>query len=154
MEEQNENEKLTRVTINIPEYKKEMIQKVVEKSSYNNVSELVRAGIDKELNIEMYKDNLDFIIKELDKMIDAKLNPFIKSQRKLNAKYLRTSAINTYLLGELLDRLLGDDMHKQFINMLTNARNKANYYISRDTENMTKKDLYDFYTIGEIYRNE
>ena len=154
MKEQNENEKLTRVTINIPEYKKEMIQKVVEKSSYNNVSELVRAGIDKELNIEMYKDNLDFIIKELDKMIDAKLNPFIKSQRKLNAKYLRTSAINTYLLGELLDRLLGDDMHKQFINMLTNARNKANYYISRDTENMTKKDLYDFYTIGEIYRNE
>ena len=154
MEDQNENEKLTRVTINIPEYKKEMIQKVVEKSSYNNVSELVRAGIDKELNIEMYKDNLDFIIKELDKIIDAKLNPFIKSQRKLNAKYLRTSAINTYLLGELLDKLLGDDMHKQFINMLTNARNKANYYISRDTENMTKKDLYDFYTIGEIYRNE
>ena len=154
MKEQNENEKLTRVTINIPEYKKEMIQKVVEKSSYNNVSELVRAGIDKELSIQMYKDNLDFIIKELDKIIDAKLNPFIKSQRKLNAKYLRTSAINTYLLGELLDKLLGDDMHKQFINMLTNARNKANYYISRDTENMTKKDLYDFYTIGEIYRNE
>ena len=154
MEDQNENEKLTRVTINIPEYKKEMIQKVVGKSSYNNVSELVRAGIDKELSIQMYKDNLDFIIKELDKIIDAKLNPFIKSQRKLNAKYLRTSAINTYLLGELLDKLLGDDMHKQFINMLTNARNKANYYISRDTENMTKKDLYDFYTIGEIYRNE
>lgn len=154
MEEKNENEKLTRVTINIPEYKKEMIQKVVEKSSYNNVSELVRAGIDKELNIQMYKDNLDFIIKELDKMIDAKLNPFIKSQRKLNAKYLRTSAINTYLLGELLDRLLGDDMHKQFIKMLTNARNKANYYINRDTENMKKQDLYDFYTIGEIYRNE
>lgn len=154
MEDQNENEKLTRVTINIPEYKKEMIQKVVEKSSYNNVSELVRAGIDKELSIQMYKDNLDFIIKELDKIIDAKLNPFIKSQRKLTAKYLRTSAINTYLLGELLDKLLGDDMHKQFINMLTNARNKANYYISRDTENMTKKDLYDFYTIGEIYRNE
>ena len=53
MEEENENEKLTRVTINIPEYKKEMIQKVVEKSSYNNVSELVRAGIDKELSIQI-----------------------------------------------------------------------------------------------------
>lgn len=154
MKEKENEEKLVRITINIPAYKKEMIIKVVEKSSYNNVSELVRAGIDKELSIQMYKDNLDFIIKELDKIIDAKLNPFIKSQRKLNAKYLRTSAINTYLLGELLDKLLGDDMHKQFINMLTNARNKANYYISRDTENMTKKDLYDFYTIGEIYRNE
>ena len=149
-----EDEKLEKLTIRISKEKKDELKKLVEKSSYNSISELARAGIDKELNIQIYKDNLDFIIKELDKIIDAKLNPFIKSQRKLTAKYLRTSAINTYLLGELLDRLLGDDMHKQFINMLTNARNKANYYISRDTENMTKKDLYDFYTIGEIYRNE
>ena len=149
-----EDEKLEKLTIRISKEKKEELKKLVEKSSYNSISELARAGIDKELNIQIYKDNLDFIIKELDKIIDAKLNPFIKSQRKINAKYLRTSAINTYLLGELLDKLLGDDMHKQFINMLTNARNKANYYISRDTENMTKKDLYDFYTIGEIYRNE
>ena len=149
-----EDEKLEKLTIRISKEKKEELKKLVEKSSYNSISELARAGIDKELNIQIYKDNLDFIIKELDKIIDAKLNPFIKSQRKLTAKYLRTSAINTYLLGELLDRLLGDDMHKQFINMLTNARNKANYYINHDTENMTKKDLYDFYTIGEIYRNE
>lgn len=149
-----EDEKLEKLTIRISKEKKDELKKLVEKSSYNSISELARAGIDKELNIQIYKDNLDFIIKELDKIIDAKLNPFIKSQRKLTAKYLRTSAINTYLLGELLDKLLGDDMHKQFINMLTNARNKANYYISRDTENMTKKDLYDFYTIGEIYRNE
>ncbi len=149
-----EDEKLEKLTIRISKEKKDELKKLVEKSSYNSISELARAGIDKELNIQIYKDNLDFIIKELDKIIDAKLNPFIKSQRKLTAKYLRTSAINTYLLGELLDRLLGDDMHKQFINMLTNARNKANYYISRDTEDMTKKDLYDFYTIGEIYRNE
>lgn len=102
----------------------------------------------------MYNDNLDFIVKQLDSIVDAKLTPFIKSQRKLTAKYLRTSAINTYLLGEFFDKILGDDMHKNFIKMLNNARNKANYYISRDTENMTKEDLYDFYTIGEIYRNE
>ena len=88
MENQKEDEKLVRITINIPAYKKEMIMKVVEKSSYNNVSEFVRAGIEKELDIQMYKDNLDFIIKELDKMLDAKLKPFVASQRKLNAKYL------------------------------------------------------------------
>lgn len=104
--------------------------------------------------MQIYKDNLDFIIKELDSMIEAKLDPFIKSQRKINAKYLRTSSINTYLLGEVLYRLLGDDMHKQFIKILTNARKKAYYYISRDAENMSKQDLYDFYTIGEMYRNE
>lgn len=154
MENKKESEKLVRVTINIPEYKKEMITKIVEKSSYNNVSELVRAGIDKELNIQMYKDSLDFIVKELDRMLDEKLKPFIASQRKINAKYLRTTAINTYLQGEVMCQLLGDDMHKKFIQMLSDARKKANYYISHDTENMSKKDLYDFYTIGEPYRNE
>jgi len=44
MENKKESEKLVRVTINIPEYKKEMITKIVEKSSYNNVSELVKKG--------------------------------------------------------------------------------------------------------------
>ncbi len=154
MKNKEESEKLVRVTINIPKYKKEMITKVVEKSSYNNVSELVRAGIDKELNIQMYKDSLDSIIKELDCMLDEKLKPFIASQRKINAKYLRTTAINTYLNGEIMSKLFGDDMHKEFIQMLNDARKKANYYISRDTEEMTKKDLFDFYTIGEPYRNE
>ena len=154
MENQKEDEKLVRITINIPAYKKEMIMKVVEKSSYNNVSEFVRAGIEKELDIQMYKDNLDFIIKELDKMLDSKLKPFISSQRKINAKYLRTTAINTYLFGEVLSKLLGDDMHKQFVELLSKARSKANYYINHDTENMSKQDLYDFYTIGEPYRNE
>ena len=149
-----DKEELVRLFVKIPKSKKEMIQKVVEKTSYNTISDLIRAGIEKELNLQIYKDNLEVILQEISNCIDYKLDGFIKSQRKLTAKYLRTSAINTYLLGELLDKLLGDDMHKQFINMLTNARNKANYYISRDTENMTKKDLYDFYTIGEIYRNE
>ena len=97
---------------------------------------------------------MDFIVKELDRMIDEKLKPFISSQRKTNAKYLRTTAINTYLTGEIMSKLFGDDMHKEFIKMLTDARKKANYYISRDTEGMTKKDLYDFYEIGEPYRNE
>ena len=154
MENKKEEEKLVRVTINIPKSKKEMIIKVVEKSSYNNVSELVRAGIDKELNVQMYKDSLDFIIKELDRMLDEKLKPFIASQRKINAKYLRTTAINTYLNGEIMSNLFGDDMHKDFIKMLNDARKKANYYISHDTEGMSKKDLFDFYAIGEPYRNE
>lgn len=154
MRKQNTDDVLEKLTVRLPKSKKEMIISIVEKSSYNSISELVRAGIDKELNMQIYKNNLDFIIKELDNMIDAKLDPFIKSQRKINAKHLRTSAINTYLAGEVLHRLLGDDMHKKFTQMLNNARKKANYYINRDTENMTKQDLYDFYTIGEMYRNE
>lgn len=153
MKEQKEENKLVPIVVRIPKYKKKMLEKLSAKQGLYEV-DIVRNGIDKELNLEIYRDNLDFIIKELDKMIDAKLSPFIKSQRKINAKHLRTSAINTYLRGEVLYRLLGDDMHENFRQMLTNARKKANYYISHDTEGMSKKDLYDFYTIGEMYRNE
>ena len=153
MKEQKEENKLVPIIVRIPKYKKEMLEKFAAKQGLHEV-DIVRNGIDKELNLEMYRDNLDFIIKELNKMIEAKLDPFIKSQRKINAKHLRTSAINTYLQGEVLYRLLGDDMHENFRQMLTNARKKANYYISHDTEGMSKKDLYDFYTIGEMYRNE
>ena len=154
MENKKSSEKLEKLTIRISKSKKEMLKKMVEKSSYNSLSEIARAGIEKELNVEMYKESLDFIVKALDQMLDEKLKPFIASQRKINAKYLRTSVINTYLQGEVMYKLLGDDMHKEFINMLNNDRKKDNYYISRDTEKMNKQDLYDFYTIGELYRNE
>ena len=154
LEKKKESEKLEKLTIRLSKDKKETIKKMVEKSSYNSISELARAGIDKELNVAMYRESLDFIVKELDRMLDEKLKPFIASQRKINAKYLRTTVINTYLNGEIMSKLFGDDMHKDFIQMLNDARKKANYYISRDTEGMTKKDLFDFYTIGEPYRNE
>ena len=154
MENKKNEEKLVKLTIRIPKYKKEMMQKIIEKSSYNSFSELVRAGIDKELNLQIYRDNLDFIIKELDKIIDVKLDPFIKSQRKINVKNLRTNAINTYLLGETFSRLLGDDMHKDFLKILSMARKKANYFVNKDTAGLTEQDLYDFYYIGEPYRNE
>lgn len=153
MEKKNEEE-LVRVVVKIPKYKKEMITKIVEKSSYNTASDLIRAGIDKEINLQIYKDNLDFIIKELDRIIDAKLDPFIKSQRKINVKNLRTNAINTYLIGEVFSRILGDSMHKDFLKILSVARKKANYFVNKDTSGLTETDLYDFYYIGEPYRNE
>lgn len=153
MQDNKEKDKLVTIIVRIPKYKKEMLEKIASKQGKYE-ADIIRNGLDKELNIQMYKDNLDFIIKELDKMLDAKLKPFVASQRKLNAKYLRTTAINTYLTGEILNKLFGDEIHKQFIELLSKARSKANYYINHDTENMSKQDLYDFYTIGEPYRNE
>ena len=113
MEVENKQEKLVRIAINIPESKRDMIQKVVAKSSYNNVSEFVRAGIDKELDIQMYKDSLDFVVKELSKLIDMKLDGFINSQRKLYANNVRISAVNTYAVGEMMKRILGDEFHHE-----------------------------------------
>lgn len=38
--------------------------------------------------------------------------------------------------------------------MLNDTRKKANYYVSKDTKGMSQIDLYNFYNIGNIYRDE
>ena len=133
-----DKEELVRMFVKVPKSKKEMIQKVVEKTSYNNASDLIRAGIDKELNIQMYKDNLEIILQEISKCIDYKLDGFIKSQRKLYANNVRISAINTYAMGEVLKRILGDELHKEYIEILKSAREKSNYFVSRKVEDISK----------------
>ena len=147
-------EENVKIVVKIPKSKKEMIYNVVAKSSYNNASELIRAGIDKELNLQIYKDNLDIIIQELNKIIDYKLDGFIKSQRKLYANNVRISALNTYVMGEVMKRVMGDDLHSEYIKILNSAREKANYFVNRKVEDISKEELLDFYNIGGIYRNE
>lgn len=153
MEEKNKEE-LVRMFVKVPKSKRELIYNVVAKSSYNNASELIRAGIDKELNLQIYKDNMDVIIKELSKLIDIKLDSFIKSQRKLNANNVRISALNTYVMGEVMSKVMGDELHQIFMKILESGRVKANYFVSRNAEEISKEELLDFYGIGKVYHNE
>ena len=152
--DKEEKEKLVRMFVRVPKSKRDIIYNVVAKSSYSNASELIRAGIEKELKIQSMKDNLDFVSKELSKLIDIKIDGFISSQRKLYAKNVRISAINTYAVGEMLKRILGDEFHEDFLAILKSAREKANYFVNRKVEDISKEELMDFYNIGGIYRNE
>ncbi len=94
------------------------------------------------------------LIKKILKPVEEKNDKFLKSQRKINAKFLRTMAISSYLNSEVMKNLLGDEYYKQFNKMLNSARKKANYYVSKDTEGMSQEEVYDFYNIGDIYREE
>ena len=85
MENKKANEKLEKLTIRISKNKKEMLKKMVEKSSYNSLEDLTRAGIDKKINLQIYKDNMDVIVKELSKLIDAKLD-FFQFSKKIECK--------------------------------------------------------------------
>lgn len=147
-------EELVRLVVKVPKSEKEIIKKIVEKTSYNNVSELIRAGIEKEINLQMYKDNLEVILQEIDKCINYKLDGFIKSQRKLYANNVRISALNTYVMGEVMRRIMGDELHNEYIKIIQSGREKANYFVNRKVEDISKDELIDFYNIGGIYRNE
>lgn len=150
---ENKDEKLVTMVIRIPKYKKEMIKNIA-KNQGRHEADIIRSGIDKELNIDLYQDNLEELIKKVLKPIEEKIDKFLQSQRKMNAKFLRTIAISTYLNSEVMKNLLGDEYYEQFKMMLNDARKKANYYVSKDTEGMNEIDLYDFYKIGDIYREE
>ena len=152
--EKKQNKKSEMFLLRLPKEQKEKIFKVVEKSSYNNASELIRAGIEKELNLQMYKDNMDVITKELSKLIDIKLDNFLNLQRKLIANSTRASALNTYIMGEVMKRIMGDELYKEFLKILESGRVKANYFVSRKIEDISKEELLDFYGIGKVYKNE
>lgn len=150
---ENKDEKLATMVIRIPKYKKDKIKNIA-KNQGRYEADIIRSGIDKELNIDLYQDNLEELIKEVLKPIEEKIDKFLKSQRKINAKFLRTTAISTDLNSEVMKCLLGDEYYEQFKMMLNDARKKANYYVSKDAEGMSEIDLYDFYNIGDIYRND
>ena len=125
--EKKQSNKNEMFLLRLPKEQKEKIFKVVEKSTYNSASELIRAGIEKELNLQMYKDNMDIITKELSNLIDIKLDSFLNSQRKLIANNTRASALNTYIMGEVMKRIMGDELYKEFL--LPTTYSVLNYFI-------------------------
>lgn len=152
--EKKDNKKTEKFLLRLPKEQKEIIFKVVQKSSYNNASELIRAGIEKELNIQMNKDNMDFITKELSRLLDIKLDYFIKSQLKINSNNTRVNALNTYILGEVINLLTGDELYQKFFDILEKARQKANYFVDRNTNEISKEELLNFYNIGKVNKDE
>lgn len=156
--EKNKKEKLVPVVVRISEEKKNKIKKLSEKQGKTE-ADIIREGIDKIININMYKSDLDYISNKIKEAINIDLKKFYKSQRKMQAKLLRTEVINTYINNEICEKVLGDIYNQMFKEILWNARKKANYYINRDEESEKDIDLFDFYdiagAIGDLkYRNE
>ena len=156
--EKNKKEKLVPVVVRISEEKKNKIKKLAEKQGKTE-ADIIREGIERIININMYKNDLDYISSKIKEAINVDLKKFYKSQRKMQAKLLRTEVINTYMNNEICKKVLGDVYNQMFKEILWDARKKANYYIKRDDESANDIDLFDFYdiagAIGDLkYRNE
>ena len=57
-------------------------------------------------------------------------------------------------MGEVMKRIMGDELYKEFLKILESGRAKANYFISRNAQDISKEELLDFYGIGKVYKNE
>ena len=142
MKEQKEEEKLVPVIVRIPKYKKDMLEKLATKQGRYE-ADIVRSGIDKELDLQIYKDNLDFIIKENEIYFQDEL---ISENKEINA-YISTSNID---LKEKFGLKHKNDMYydmylnykylekKLYIEIVKVEDEKRNYYIYIPTEGEKK----------------
>lgn len=154
----NKKEKLIPVVVRISQENKNKIKELAQKQGKTE-ADIIRLGIERIININMYRNDLDYISNKIKESISIDLKKFYKSQRKMQAKLLRTQIINTYMNNEICEKLLGDVYNQMFKEILWNARKKANYYIKRDDESAKDIDLFSFYdiagAIGDLkYRNE
>ena len=91
--------------------------KNIAKSQGRYEADIIRSGIDKELNLDLYQDKMEELIKKILKPIEKK-DKFLKLPRKISVKFLRTMAIGTYLNSKVMKNLLGDKHYERFNKML------------------------------------
>ena len=117
---EKEEEKLVTMVIRVPKYKKDMIKNIA-KSQGRYEADIIRSGIDKELNLDLYQDKMEELIKEILKPIEEKMDKFLKSQRKITVKFLRTinfikKHINlTILYIYVIIKLLFKNKYKKYL---------------------------------------
>lgn len=66
---ENKDEELVTMVIRIPRYKKKMIENIA-KNQGRYEADLIRSGIDKELNIDLYQDKMEELIKQILKPVE------------------------------------------------------------------------------------
>lgn len=57
-------------------------------------------------------------------------------------------------MGEVMKRIMGDELYKEFLKILESGRVKSNYFVSRNAQDISKEELLEFYGIGKVYKNE
>ena len=117
----NKKEKLIPVVVRISQENKNKIKELANKQGKKE-ADIIRESIEKIININMYKNDLDYISNRIKEAISVDLKKFYKSQRKMQAKLLRTEIINTYMNNEIWEKLLKDVDNQMFKDILWNAR--------------------------------
>lgn len=78
---EKEEEKLVTMVIRVPKYKKDMIKNIAE-SQGRYEADIIRSSIDKELNLDLYQDKMEELIKEILKPIEEKNGQVFKDTKK------------------------------------------------------------------------
>ena len=114
-------EKAIQMTVKVSPKQYKAIQKLAAKSS-ENMSEVVRGFISKGLDIQGYKDDLDFITKIMRQEVTAAMGVQANRLRQIIYKMGVISASNYFLSVRMLADVINPSMEQDFKDINTNAR--------------------------------
>ena len=75
---------------------------------------------------------------------------FFNSQRKLNANNVRINALNTYIMGKVMRRIMGDDLHEESMRIIESERVKAIDSLTEKERSVVVLYYYEEMTLKEI----
>ena len=92
--DKNKKEKLMPVVVRISQEKKNKLKELSEKQGKKE-ADIIREGIERMINISMYKSDLDYISSKIKESINVDLKKFYESQRKMPVSYTHLRAHET-----------------------------------------------------------
>jgi len=117
----NTMEKAIQMTIKVSPDTYKAIQKLAAKG-HENMSVVVREFIDKGLNVQGYKDDIDFITRIIRQEVRAEIGAQSNRLRQIMFKIGAISSSNYFLAVRMLADVINPSMREDFKDINTNAR--------------------------------
>lgn len=128
-------------------------KKALEKLSANtgiSQSEIINIAIQEHLKIKSAKEDINFITKEIDRAVDAKLDAYHNRLFRLLAKMTKASYTSLYINGHMLSYMCNSNISQEFLKKEIEIANKKAYqilksgFLEEDVTKLFPLDLKNF----------
>lgn len=141
--------KTERVNAVVTAKTKEALEKL-SATTGKSQSEIINIAIQEHLKIRSVKDNINFITKEIDRAVDAKLDSYHNRLFRLLAKMTKAIFTSLYINGHMLSYMSNNDISQEFLKKEIEIANKKAYqilksgFLEEDVTKLFPSDLKSF----------
>lgn len=113
-------------------------------------SEIINIAIQEHLKIKSVREDINFITKEIDRAVDAKLDSYHNRLFRLFAKMTKAIFTSLYINGHMLSYMNNGDISQEFLKKEIEIANKKAYqvlksgFLEEDVTKLFPSDLKSF----------
>ncbi len=113
-------------------------------------SEIINIAIQEHLKIKSAKEDINFITREIDRAVDAKLDSYHNRLFRLLAKMTKAIFTSLYINGHMLSYMSNSDISQEFLKKEIEIANKKAYqvlksgFLEEDVTKLFPSDLKKF----------